>query len=181
MNNNCHSHQRNRRERWPPRETETENHSSARVYYFHPSREKTGAEYSLFASCRVRRRPRASADVHPLLRLVRRVLTLRIVNDSSTAADQVRQEPRLRLKVFALKLVLVFTSVVVTMLGLEAWLAISRVNGKSNDYYIQGKGITYMPGTYYRHTKEGFSEGYINSHGFRDYERTYEKPPNTFR
>jgi len=41
--------------------------------------------------------------------------------------------------------------------------------------------VTYIPHAYYRHTKEGFSEGYFNSHGFRDYERTYEKPPGVFR
>ncbi|PYQ23833.1 MAG: hypothetical protein DMF81_07510 [Acidobacteria bacterium] len=34
---------------------------------------------------------------------------------------------------------------------------------------------------YYVERKEGFSEGHFNSHGFRDYERTWEKPPNTYR
>jgi lysophospholipase L1-like esterase len=38
-----------------------------------------------------------------------------------------------------------------------------------------------VPGAYYRHVEEGFSEGFINSHGFRDYDRTYEKPNKTFR
>jgi hypothetical protein len=47
--------------------------------------------------------------------------------------------------------------------------------------FIPDKGTTYIPNAYYRHTKEGFSEGYFNSHGFRDYERTYEKAANTFR
>jgi lysophospholipase L1-like esterase len=86
-----------------------------------------------------------------------------------------------RFKVFAFKLVVILSSIVITMLALEAWLAIAQMNTKSYDRYIPGKGGTYMPGAYYRHTKEGFSEGYINSHGFRDYERTYEKQPNTFR
>ena len=47
--------------------------------------------------------------------------------------------------------------------------------------FIPGKGTTRIPNAYYRWTEEGGSEGYINSHGFRDLERTYEKPPGVFR
>ncbi|MDH4079443.1 MAG: SGNH/GDSL hydrolase family protein [Nitrospira sp.] len=47
--------------------------------------------------------------------------------------------------------------------------------------FIPGKGTTFIPNAYYRHSKEGFSEGQFNSHGFRDYERTYEKPTDVFR
>lgn len=86
-----------------------------------------------------------------------------------------------RFKAFAVRSLTIVLSIVITMVALEAWLTHAQINAKSYDRYIPGKGSTYMPGAYYRHTKEGFSEGYINSHGFRDYERTYEKPGNTFR
>jgi hypothetical protein len=86
-----------------------------------------------------------------------------------------------RFKALSLTLFLSLSSFVITAIVLEAWLAIAQMNNKSYDWYIPGLGGTYMPGAYYRHTKEGFSEGYINSHGFRDYERDYEKRPNTFR
>src|SRR5262249_24782497 len=56
-----------------------------------------------------------------------------------------------------------------------------RINTKSNSRFIPGLGSTFIPHAYYRHTKEGFSEGYFNSHGLRDYERTYAKPRDTFR
>ena len=71
---------------------------------------------------------------------------------------------------------IVFFSVI-----LEVGLAVWGINTKSNMRFIPGKGTTYIPHAYYRHTKEGFSEGYFNAHGFRDYERTYERPENTFR
>jgi lysophospholipase L1-like esterase len=86
-----------------------------------------------------------------------------------------------RVKTIALQLALSISSVVITMLLLEAGLVVARINTKNNLQYIPHKGTTYIPHAYYRHTKEGFSEGYINSHGFRDYERTYQKPMNTFR
>jgi hypothetical protein len=70
----------------------------------------------------------------------------------------------------------------VLLSGLELALAFLQINTKSNARFIDNKkGMTYLPGAYYRHTKEGFSEGYFNSHGFRDRERSYEKPANTYR
>ena len=68
-----------------------------------------------------------------------------------------------------------FLSLLVLMGALEVLLAVMQINQKSINRLVPGKGSTYIPGAYYRHTKEGFSEGYFNSHGFRDYDRTYEK------
>src|SRR5919108_559664 len=75
----------------------------------------------------------------------------------------------------------VFFSFVLFLLVLEAVLSITHINTKSNVRFIPGLGTTYVPHAYYRFTKEGFSEGYFNSHGFRDYERTDNKPSNVFR
>ena len=69
----------------------------------------------------------------------------------------------------------------ILLAGLEAGFAVLHVNTKSNVRFIPDKGVTRIPNAYYRHTKEGYSEGYYNSHGFRDYERAYKKPPDTFR
>jgi hypothetical protein len=65
--------------------------------------------------------------------------------------------------------------------ALEAALAITKFNVPDTARFISGKGTTYIPHAYYRHTKEGFSEGHFNSHGFRDYERSYEKPEGVYR
>jgi hypothetical protein len=72
-------------------------------------------------------------------------------------------------------------TLVILLAGLEVGFAVLQINTKSNVRFIPDKGVTRIPNAYYCHTKEGFSEGYYNSHGFRDYERSYEKPPNTFR
>ncbi|GJL64150.1 MAG: hypothetical protein NPIRA04_28040 [Nitrospirales bacterium] len=72
-------------------------------------------------------------------------------------------------------------AMVVLCVILEAGLAIIGINTKSNIRFVEDKGTTFVPHAYYRHTKEGFSEGYFNAHGFRDYERTYQKPEETFR
>ncbi|UVT16964.1 MAG: hypothetical protein H8K04_05270 [Nitrospira sp.] len=76
--------------------------------------------------------------------------------------------------------------IVVVVLGLiacvfEAVLKLTKFNVPANTRFVTGKGMTYIPHAYYRHTKEGFSEGYFNSHGFRDYERTINKPVGVFR
>src|SRR5688572_22852166 len=86
-----------------------------------------------------------------------------------------------RLKRLTVGLLLSLSSILVTAAALETWLAMAGIGTKPIHRYVPGKGSTYMPNAYYRHTKEGFSEGFINSHGFRDYERTHEKPPKTFR
>jgi hypothetical protein len=86
-----------------------------------------------------------------------------------------------RFRALTFTLVISISSLVVTALALEVLLTIAQINTTSYDQFVPGKGTTYVPGAYYRHTKEGFSEGYINSHGFRDYERSYEKPANSFR
>jgi hypothetical protein len=86
-----------------------------------------------------------------------------------------------RIKAVAITLIAVFLAVGFLFAVLEAGLAVAKINTKSNTRFIPAKGTTYIPNAYYRHTKEGFSEGHFNSHGFRDYERTYQKPANTFR
>jgi len=86
-----------------------------------------------------------------------------------------------RFKSAVYNLSLFVSSVVILAIVLEAGLTIMRISTKSYMRFIPDKGTTYIPHAYYRHTKEGFSEGYFNSHGFRDYERTYEKAANSFR
>lgn len=64
---------------------------------------------------------------------------------------------------------------------LEILLRITKYSTPAHglaDYYT---GWRLGEGAYYYHTKEGKSEGYINSHGLRDYEFPYEKPDNTYR
>jgi hypothetical protein len=86
-----------------------------------------------------------------------------------------------RFKTFATNLGLGAFAMVITLGALEATLAITKFNVPGNARFIPDKGTTYIPHAYYRHTKEGFSEGRFNAHGFRDYERTYEKPVGVFR
>lgn len=86
-----------------------------------------------------------------------------------------------QLKSIAAIFLLLVSSLAITAFALEAWLAIAQVNTKSIAQFVPGKGTTYVPGAYYKHVDEGFSEGYINAHGFRDVDRTYEKPAGTYR
>ncbi|MBA3965437.1 MAG: hypothetical protein H0X47_06640 [Nitrospirales bacterium] len=85
------------------------------------------------------------------------------------------------MKSLIVNVVVVFLAIFIVGVVLEVGLAVMQINQKSHVRLVPGKGVTYIPGAYYRHTKEGFSQGYFNSHGFRDYERTYEKPKDTFR
>jgi len=86
-----------------------------------------------------------------------------------------------RYKILVVNMSIVIFSVATLGLFLEIGLAILGINTKSHIRFVLDKGTTHVPHAYYRHTKEGFSEGYFNSHGFRDYERTHEKPENSFR
>jgi hypothetical protein len=86
-----------------------------------------------------------------------------------------------RAKTLATNFGLVVLSLVIVMGALEAALAITKFNVPDASRFVPNQGVAYIPNSYYRHNKEGFSEGYFNSHGFRDYERTYEKPPGVFR
>jgi hypothetical protein len=85
------------------------------------------------------------------------------------------------LKIWALRFSASILGVFAFILLLEAILTVTHFNTKSYVRFVPGMGSVYIPHAYYRHTKEGFSEGYFNSHGFRDYERTYAKPKGTFR
>lgn len=86
-----------------------------------------------------------------------------------------------RFKSVGVNIGIIFLAIFILGIILEIGLAVVQINQKSHVRLVPGKGVTYIPGAYYRHTKEGFSQGYFNSHGFRDYERTYEKPKDTFR
>ena len=85
------------------------------------------------------------------------------------------------IKTFAINGAIFVMALCVFLGSLEIGLAVLQINSKANTRYIPNKGSTYIPGAYYRVSKEGFSEGYFNSHGFRDRERSYEKPANTYR
>ncbi len=74
----------------------------------------------------------------------------------------------IRLKSLIVNVVVVFLAIFIVGVVLEVGLAVMQINQKSNVRLVPGKGVTYIPGAYYRHTKEGFSQGYFNSHGFRD-------------
>ena len=84
-------------------------------------------------------------------------------------------------KSLAVNLGVVIGAIVIFSFVIEIGLAVLRINTKTTIDFIAGKGTIRIPHAYYRHTKEGFSEGYFNAHGFRDYERTYQKPEDTFR
>lgn len=86
-----------------------------------------------------------------------------------------------RVRSFMINVGLVVMALAIILGFLEVVVAITKFNVSANVRLVPGKGITYIPHAYYRHTKEGFSDGFINSHGFRDYERTYEKRPGVFR
>jgi hypothetical protein len=86
-----------------------------------------------------------------------------------------------RFKTFGTNLCIFVLAVALLLVSLEIGLAFLQINAKSYGRFVDGKGTTYIPGAYYRFAKEGFSEGYINSHGFRDRERSYQKPANTYR
>ena len=79
------------------------------------------------------------------------------------------------------KLALLLVSLAVCAIALEIGLAFARINTRSFTRFVAGKGTTRIPNAYYRWTAEGGSEGYFNSHGFRDLERTYDKPAGVFR
>lgn len=86
-----------------------------------------------------------------------------------------------RLRRLATNLSVAGSAIIVLCLVLEATLAVVKINSRAATVFDREKGITFSPGAYYVNRKEGFSEGHFNSHGFRDAERTWKKPPNTYR
>lgn len=85
------------------------------------------------------------------------------------------------MKGFSINLGIFVVALTALSVSLEVGLGLMKINTKANVRFLHNMGTTHIPGAYYRHTKEGFSEGYFNSHGFRDRERSYEKPANTYR
>jgi hypothetical protein len=63
-----------------------------------------------------------------------------------------------RFKALAINIGLAVFAVIIILSALEAALAITKFNTTSISRFIPGKGTTYIPHAYYRHTKEGFSE-----------------------
>lgn len=71
--------------------------------------------------------------------------------------------------------------VVISLAAVELIIGATGVAQRDFGLFVPGKGALYVPNASYRFEFEGFSEGHFNSHGFRDYERTIEKPRGTFR
>ena len=76
---------------------------------------------------------------------------------------------------------LVFGTAIITAIAVEVVLRIAKINGPSTVEFVEGKGLRYVPHAFYLHVKEGRSQGYFNGHGFRDVERSLEKPAGTYR
>lgn len=86
-----------------------------------------------------------------------------------------------RLRRLTINLSVAGCAILVLCLILEAMLAVVKINTRSFIAFDPDTGINFVPGAYYVNHKEGFSEGHFNSHGFRDFERTWEKASNTYR
>ncbi len=86
-----------------------------------------------------------------------------------------------RLRRLAANLSVAVGAILVMCLMLEGTLAVVKINSRSATEFDPDTGYSFVPGAHYINRKEGFSEGHFNSHGFRDAERTWAKPPNTYR
>jgi hypothetical protein len=84
-------------------------------------------------------------------------------------------------RTIALNVGLVAASVFIAGLLAEGALRLAKINTLSNILVVPGKGVIRVPGAPYVWRKEGYSEGHFNSHGFRDVERAWSKPPGVFR
>src|SRR5215510_793258 len=85
------------------------------------------------------------------------------------------------LRAIAAKAGAVLLSFTLCSILLELGLSVAHVNTRANTRWVSGVGGVHIPNSYYRNNSEGFSEGYFNSLGFRDFERSEMKPDNTFR
>lgn len=72
-------------------------------------------------------------------------------------------------------------AIVLLSLVLEAALAVAKITSRSITIFDWENGQRFVPGARYVNREEGVSEGRFNSHGSRDVERTWAKPPNTYR
>lgn len=88
---------------------------------------------------------------------------------------------KLNLKKFLFIVAAVLIGLLSVGLMLEVLLRITKYSTPSLGRVDYFTGWRLGEGAYYYHTKEGKSKGYINSHGLRDYEFSYEKPDNTYR
>ena len=76
---------------------------------------------------------------------------------------------------------LIFASLCTALLIGEAGVRVLRLQGREAVRVVPGRGITFVPGSAYRHVKEGGSSGRFNGQGFRDRQRRVEKAPGSFR
>lgn len=77
--------------------------------------------------------------------------------------------------------ILVVGALSVCLVLIEALFVFLKPTSRSSLEFSAGKGFLHVPGAHYVHRKEGYSEGRYNSHGFRDRDRTTQKPAGTYR
>ena len=79
------------------------------------------------------------------------------------------------------RLLLVALSLFAALAMAEAAVRLLGLQGREKVRVVPGRGITFEPGSAYRHVREGRSSGRFNAQGFRDRERVVEKPAGGYR